>query len=306
MSEDNNKYYILGGLILLAGLTWFFWDDITPILTNSINKLQSFRRRPDNNSTTSSDVLPIHIEENSWSVNRFRSSWEWIKSKFTRSNNDTIRDEVKKSLLDKGKGRAIDSIIEDIILEDKTAGPSNIRNISPSYDELFKSSAEEADHWSEGTLSPKNIIGASDLPKSLYSQVTCLSSEDTIKPINPVVEKLKNMHSDITRENVSKTGLLEQLTGARVLKPVKTVVKDRSLSGNVIPEEMVSSNILGKMKLENIITKGIFLSPKVYMLKTETGVQISKIKGLSHDVELTIQDFKNLLYRDAFLKQNSN
>jgi hypothetical protein len=35
----------------------------------------------------------------------------------------------------------------------------------------------------------------------------------------------------------------------------------------------------------------IFLTPKVYCLLTESGELISKVKGLSHDVELTLEDF---------------
>jgi|HubBroStandDraft_1064217.scaffolds.fasta_scaffold00994_5 hypothetical protein len=51
---------------------------------------------------------------------------------------------------------------------------------------------------------------------------------------------------------------------------------------------MISSKILGKMKLENTIDKAVFLSPKVYYLITETGEHIYKVKGLNHDINLTI------------------
>ena len=45
------------------------------------------------------------------------------------------------------------------------------------------------------------------------------------------------------------------------------------------------------MKLENVLTKAIFLAPKVYYLETENGKVIYKVKGLSHDVELNLNDF---------------
>jgi len=66
---------------------------------------------------------------------------------------------------------------------------------------------------------------------------------------------------------------------------------------------MGSSSILGKMKLENIIDKAIFLAPKVYYLITETGEHIYKVKGLFHDVELNLSDFENLLSKESFLKK---
>ena len=64
--------------------------------------------------------------------------------------------------------------------------------------------------------------------------------------------------------------------------------------------------ILGKMKLEYIINKAIFLAPKVYCLLTIDGKVIYKVKGLSHNIELTMSDFKSLLFKDSFLKKSSN
>ena len=70
-----------------------------------------------------------------------------------------------------------------------------------------------------------------------------------------------------------------------------------------LPDHLIDSKILGKLKLENICKKAIFLSPKVYCLLTESDQFIYKVKGLSHEVELTMDDFvyslkvcSNLLY----------
>src|SRR6267142_159046 len=46
-----------------------------------------------------------------------------------------------------------------------------------------------------------------------------------------------------------------------------------------LPPEMVDSKSLGKMKLENVLTKAIFLAPKVYYLETVEG-NISVIEQL--------------------------
>jgi len=70
-----------------------------------------------------------------------------------------------------------------------------------------------------------------------------------------------------------------------------------------LPKELVNSKILGKMKLEHIINKAIFLAPKVYYLETEDGKVIYKVKGLSHEIELTKNDFESLLCKDAFLEK---
>jgi len=54
-----------------------------------------------------------------------------------------------------------------------------------------------------------------------------------------------------------------------------------------LPKDMVSSTILGKLKLENVLNKAIFLAPKVYYLETIDSKDIYKVKGLKHKVELT-------------------
>jgi hypothetical protein len=55
------------------------------------------------------------------------------------------------------------------------------------------------------------------------------------------------------------------------------------------------------MKLENILKNAIFLAPKVYCLETIDGNIIYKVKGLKHEIELTMNDFKSLLNKDALI-----
>jgi len=71
----------------------------------------------------------------------------------------------------------------------------------------------------------------------------------------------------------------------------------------LLPDELVSRKILGKMKLEHVINKAIFLSPKVCYLKDENGKVIYKVKGLKHEIELTINDFENLLFQESLLEK---
>jgi hypothetical protein len=46
---------------------------------------------------------------------------------------------------------------------------------------------------------------------------------------------------------------------------------DSAYINKPLPKHLVDSKTLGKMKLENIIDKAIFLAPKVYCLETEDG-----------------------------------
>ena len=70
-----------------------------------------------------------------------------------------------------------------------------------------------------------------------------------------------------------------------------------------LPINLVDNKTLGKMKLENVLTKAIFIYPKVYYLETVDGKVIYKVKGLSHEIELTMNDFETLLYKDNYLEK---
>jgi hypothetical protein len=71
-----------------------------------------------------------------------------------------------------------------------------------------------------------------------------------------------------------------------------------------IPESMINEKVLGKLKLENICKKGIFLAPKLYCLETVEGKIIWKVKGLKHSAELSMKDFEQLLYKDVFIRKS--
>ena len=80
-----------------------------------------------------------------------------------------------------------------------------------------------------------------------------------------------------------------------------------SIYTNLNPEQMnelvpgiVNEKELGKLKLETVSTKAIFISPKCYYLSTEDNQQIFKIKGLTKSglSTLTVLEFEKLLNRN--------
>jgi len=77
-----------------------------------------------------------------------------------------------------------------------------------------------------------------------------------------------------------------------------SVYVDKPLS-----DHLVNNKILGKMKLENIIEKAIFLAPKTYYLETVDGKIIYKVKGLSHNIKLIRNDFEKLLFKQSTLEK---
>ena len=60
----------------------------------------------------------------------------------------------------------------------------------------------------------------------------------------------------------------------------------------VLPSDLIGMK-LGQFKLESSIKEGIFISPKIYYLKTDNNVEIKKCKGIGN--KLTRDDYFNLL-----------
>jgi DNA polymerase type B, organellar and viral len=70
-----------------------------------------------------------------------------------------------------------------------------------------------------------------------------------------------------------------------------------------IEKSFLSETVLGKLKLENTCSKAIFLAPKVYCLETDNGKIIYKVKGLKHEIELSMRDFEQLLRKQSILRK---
>ena len=68
---------------------------------------------------------------------------------------------------------------------------------------------------------------------------------------------------------------------------------DKELPSNLIGNE------IGQFKLEYIFSEGVFLGPKIYCGVTDSGKYISKVKGYKNHQNITFDDFKSLLKKDA-------
>jgi len=76
-----------------------------------------------------------------------------------------------------------------------------------------------------------------------------------------------------------------------------------------LPDHYISDTELGKLKLEGIWDKALFLAPKVYaLLNSDTGVEIIKIKGLTKEAvknnNITFASLELLLNKDYKLALN--
>lgn len=86
---------------------------------------------------------------------------------------------------------------------------------------------------------------------------------------------------------------------------------DSIFIGAALDDNLISNTELGKLKLEYVIKKAVFLSSKVYCLITDSDALIYKVKGLSHGATgsqagptLSFSDFETLLAKDSKLEIN--
>jgi hypothetical protein len=79
---------------------------------------------------------------------------------------------------------------------------------------------------------------------------------------------------------------------------------DSIYTDSILDPSFIDDKVLGKLKLENVCKKAIFLAPKMYFLKTEKGDIITKTKGLKHDIEITEKEFSRLLIKFTKIEKN--
>jgi hypothetical protein len=118
---------------------------------------------------------------------------------------------------------------------------------------------------------------------SQYEDKEIQSLNITSIPLSAAITAYSRIH--ITR---IKHDILNKLKGKIYYSDTDSIVTDVEL-----PESIVHSTELGKLKLEHKINTGIFISGKLYILHTDKGV-ITKSKGIKHNT-LTYFDFIKLL-----------
>jgi DNA polymerase type B, organellar and viral len=96
------------------------------------------------------------------------------------------------------------------------------------------------------------------------------------------------IHMSIFKNNPELTGILYYTD------------TDSAIIEKQLPDYMVDSKALGKMKLEKVLTKFIGLGPKIYGGKTTEGLEFTKVKGLK--VKISLNQLEILLDSESKLE----
>nr|QGP74778.1 hypothetical protein [Russula griseocarnosa] len=71
---------------------------------------------------------------------------------------------------------------------------------------------------------------------------------------------------------------------------------DSIYTDSEIEDSFINNKVLGKLKLENICKRAVFLAAKLYCLEFENSELKIKVKGLKNTSDLKFNDFKNLCH----------
>lgn len=95
-----------------------------------------------------------------------------------------------------------------------------------------------------------------------------------------------------------KRGILE-FNGKIYYSDTDSVVTNLKLA-----DELVDSKEIGKLKLENIVSKAYFISNKLYCLVLDEGTIVIKAKGLNSN-SLTLKDFERMYNEPNYTHQGT-
>ena len=85
---------------------------------------------------------------------------------------------------------------------------------------------------------------------------------------------------------------------------------DSIFIASTLDDTLISDTELGKLKLEYVIKKAIFLAPKCYWLQLQDGTEIIRIKGVKKEYidqalanhSLKFENFAKLLFKDEVIQ----
>ena len=126
IQEDNtpyykNKYVIIAGLLVLSGLTWYFHDDIKPIISGFFAMVNISRSWSDTDSPNNSG----NVQETSKS--NIQSVKDWLSNKFSRKpKDDDNKPNEDNRPVDDYRPDSPDSFIELLNKKGKRIDESNL------------------------------------------------------------------------------------------------------------------------------------------------------------------------------------
>ena len=202
----KNKYVIIGGILVLSCLSWYFYDDIRPIGSSILTWINTFRPRPGPDANGSNESIQGNSKSNLSSLKDF------VKEKiYGKDDSNPIPSNYNPSLNNKGKniylGELSQSEIErrGDLLQPQLSGLKDITG--NSFTEESAAVLQEINafltHQEKGTFPNTNI--KQGLYKLLKSRVLKLSESKpnqftfwtNEKEVNNVIEKFANIENQV-------------------------------------------------------------------------------------------------------------
>ena len=240
----KKRYVILGLLLILAGLTWWYYgDSISPIISSGINK---FKRKPDddelnnlnkNLNTSDGSTLPNfpNIPTNEIKDLENIQWWRW-KNIRDRVNIWKRKDESNpETLFDSGK-------ITDIELIDRLNKLKDSNN-TPEINDLSKTE-------DTGRLYPNNPTN--ELLEQLSGEREVLFNNES----NVLISQISNFLDHHDENNFPNNELKQGIYNTLRTKLLGLSLISKSLYNNLLEDENINNEINRFIDIENLIIPG--------------------------------------------------
>jgi len=139
----ENKYIIIGGILILSGLAWYFYDDLKPYGSAVLAWINSKRHKPDPDSDNVKDIANNIINNPTASKSKLQSLKDSVFNKFKKDddgsnkNSDSIKsiDLEDKTVEDKGKTIDFNNLS---LSEKERRGITDLKNVNMDKEDILK------------------------------------------------------------------------------------------------------------------------------------------------------------------------
>lgn len=276
----ENKYVIIGGILILSCLAWYFYDDLKPLGSSILAWFNSKRQKPD------SDPNNTIINNEGSSKSKLQSLKDLVFNKFKKddesnSNPDSIKsiDLVDKTVGDtdldnkiiEDKGKTID--FNNLSLSEKERrGITNLKNVNLEKEDILKGLppiSGERDKFLDESVSilaeMKTLILTTEkgfpdktLEKGLFGvtkerfQKLVYSNPDLLKELikDKTVAKLTNDFFELDKKIFTETKLPEIKTEENILEVIKSPTYEEIAMATVEEQEVWSDKAMSP-KVDN-------------------------------------------------------
>jgi len=235
--NNKDKYLIIGGILILSCLTWYFWDDIKPIGSSILAAISSFRSRPGDDADGNINDLSESPKTN---LQRLKNS---IRNKIYGDKKDNLG--PAKDLLNHNKDESTDSVKLGQSGESQASS-----TISESFNKYFIE--DKGKSIADGELSATELARRAMTPQLTGFKELSLTSDKFNDDGNTVFKEINQFINYYDNSSFPKKELKQGFY--KIIKErLNKIAADSPKYMDFIADDNINSKIERFLNLENEI-----------------------------------------------------